>query len=106
MAYLNDELDIARVPLGNEDAVFDDDRLSQETVRVTQLSTLAIFFNTDAPPFDNLKVRQAFATAFDREAWVEEVKNGVGRPATGWLPPDMPGFDDQVGQEYEPSWVS
>ena len=99
-AYLNDELDIARVPFGTEDAVFEDDQLSKETLRVTQMATVGIFFNTNAPPFDNLKVRQAFATAFDRNAWVEEVRNGVGLPATGWLPPAMPGFDAQVGQEY------
>ncbi len=99
-AYRNDELDLASVPPGTERAVLDDPSLGQEVVRSPELFSLGIFLNLNEPPFDNLKVRQAFATAIDRAAWIDSVKNGVGQPATSWLPPGLPGYDRRLGGEY------
>lgn len=99
-AYQNDELELSRVPPGTEKAVLDDPVLGQEVLRLTKLSTIGIIFNTVAAPFDDVKVRQAFTTAIDRESWVDKVKNGVGKPATSWLPPEMPAFDPELGKEY------
>ena len=99
-AYLSDELDLAQVPPGTERATLEDPNLSRELLRSTALFHDGLFFNTTAEPFDNLKVRQAFATAIDREAWIDKVRSGVGHPAVSWLPPDMPGYDPELGQEY------
>ena len=99
-AYRNDELDLSQVPTGTERAILADPAEASEVIRSPQLFTFGLFFNTSLPPFDDVRVRQAFATAIDREAWVEKVKNGVGRPATSWLPPEMPGYDPEVGKEY------
>ena len=100
-AYRNGELEISQVPPGTERSISEDATLSQELVRFSTLSTIGLFFNTTSPPFDNMMVRQAFATAIDRNAWVEKVKNGVGIAATSWLPPGMPGYDAEAGSEYE-----
>ena len=99
-AYRNDELELSRVPPGTEAAILADPSLGQEVVRVLDLFTLGLFLNNVAPPFDNLKVRQAFAAAINREAWIDQVSNGVGRAATSWLPPEMPGHDPELGKEY------
>ena len=100
-AYLNDELDLSQVPPGTEKATLADSTLGNEVIRFSPLSTLALFFNTVEPPFDNLTVRRAFTMSLDREAWVDKVKNGVGQPATSWLPPGMPGHDPQLGSEHK-----
>ena len=99
-AYRNDELHFSRVPPGTERAILADPSLGQEALRTSDLFTLGLFFNTAAAPFDNVKVRQAFSTAIDRDAWIDQVNNGVGKAATSWLPPGMPGHDPELGQEY------
>ncbi len=99
-AYRNGELDLSQVPVGTEGAILADPAQAKEVIRAPQLFTFGLFFNTSVPPFDDVRVRQAFATAIDREAWIDKVKNGVGRPATSWLPPEMPGYDPEVGKEY------
>ena len=99
-AYRNDELELGRVPPGTERAILDDPELGKEVIRSKKLTTIGLFFNTSVPPFDDVKVRQAFATAIDREAWIDKVKNGLGQPATSWLPPAMPGFDPELGKDY------
>ena len=99
-AYQAGELDLAQVPPGNEGAVLEDPQLSEQVVRAPALFTFGVFFNTVEAPFDSVQVRQAFATAIDREAWIEKVKNGVGKPATSWLPPGLPGYEPGLGDEY------
>ena len=99
-AYRAGELDFSRVPPGTEQGILADSDLQGQVLASSQLSSLAMFLNTTAEPFDNLKVRQAIATGVDRAMWTEQVKNGVGEPATGWLPPGLPGYDANVGVEY------
>ena len=77
-----------------------DSSLGKELIRSTALFHDGLFFNNLAEPFDQIKVRQAFSTAIDRGGWIDKVKNGVGMPATSWLPPEMPGFDPELGTEY------
>lgn len=55
-----------------------------------------LFFDTYNPPFNDLKVRQAFAHAIDRQALVDNIIKVLGRPAYGML---MPGFPDAVPPE-------
>ena len=99
-AYRNGELEMSQVPPGTEGAILEDSELGPQVVRSTPLFHDGLFFNTAEPPFDNVLARQAFATAIDRKSWIDKVRNGVGKPATGWLPPGMPGYDPQAGMEY------
>ena len=48
-----------------------------------------VFFKTKAKPFNNLKVRQAFAHACDRDAIISALLAPLAMPAYGYL---MPGF--------------
>jgi len=100
-AYRNNELDMSRVPTGTEVATMQDPVLGKEILRYAELVTFAFQFNVNNPPFDNVKLRQALATAIDRVAFVEKVRGGVGAPAYSWIPPGMPGHDADLGKEYE-----
>jgi ABC-type transport system substrate-binding protein len=58
--------------------------------------------NCKLAPFDNVKVRQAVASAIDKERIIKLV-NGRGKVAPGILPPPMPGYDPTLkGIPYDP----
>lgn len=70
--------------------------------RQPQVSTIYIAINTTAPPFDNVKVRQALNHAIDKERIIQ-LLNGRGTVANQILPPLMPGYDTAyTGYEYDP----
>lgn len=101
LAYKNGELDFVSVPAGNEKAIFSDPILSKEALRIKELTVFAFQYNVTRPPFDNKLVRKAIATAIDRDAFIDKVRSGVGRPAYSWIPPGMPGYDSNLGLEYK-----
>jgi oligopeptide transport system substrate-binding protein len=107
-AYRNNELDIYGV--GGEDlaTVERDPNLSKEIVRWPGTCTYYVGFNTVRPPFDNARVRQAFATTIDREAYVRNIGQGLGKAAYSFIPPGIPGhqpglktwaFNPQAGRQ-------
>ncbi|OEY70979.1 peptide ABC transporter substrate-binding protein [Rheinheimera salexigens] len=60
-------------------------------------------FNTQKPPFDNVKVRQALALAINREAIMQAVYYGHATAATSLLPPTSWAYDPNlVPTEYNP----
>jgi oligopeptide transport system substrate-binding protein len=100
-AYLNGEREIATVPVALIEQVRTDPNLSKELQRGLRLVTFGYQFNTERAPFDNVKVRQAFNMAFDREAMINQLRRGVGKPAYSWIPPGMPGHQPELGQQYK-----
>ena len=60
-------------------------------------------FNTTRPPFDNVKVRQAFTTAVDRQAVLRAVYFGTGTVAAGGIPPSVAWAYDASFAPYKPS---
>ncbi|MGB4977949.1 MAG: peptide ABC transporter substrate-binding protein [Anaerolineae bacterium] len=52
-----------------------------------------IGFNNMLPPFDNVKVRQAFARAIDKQALATKVLGGSVRPSDRILPGGLPGSE-------------
>ncbi len=101
LAYKNGEMDLVAVPAGNEKAILADPVLSKDVLRFSELTVFAFQYNVTQPPFDNKLVRQAIATALDRDAFVDKVRNGVGKPALSWIPPGMPGYDANLGSQYK-----
>ena len=57
-----------------------------------------VFFKTKATPFNNLKVRQAFAHAVDRNTIISALLPGLAIPAYGYL---MDGYPFAVSQPLE-----
>ncbi|MBM3121474.1 MAG: peptide ABC transporter substrate-binding protein [Chloroflexi bacterium] len=67
------------------------------------MCTNYVSFNTSEPPFDDARVRQAFAHTVDRQRYVEAITNGEDLAARGLLPPGMPGFGASLDlPDYDP----
>jgi ABC-type transport system substrate-binding protein/class 3 adenylate cyclase len=66
------------------------------------LMSMYVGFLADAPPFDDVRVRRAFAHATDRTRWARDRAVPV-EPATsgGFVPPAMPGHSHRIGLEYD-----
>lgn len=59
-------------------------------------------FNVRKPPFDNLKVRQAFAYALDRSYYPRLMQSGQ-KPMTSWITPGLAGYNPNRGLAYDPA---
>jgi len=63
---------------------------------------LYIALNTTVKPFDNINVRKAIIAASDREALRLTTGGKVsGGIATGWLPPNLPGYKEAGGPKQD-----
>jgi oligopeptide transport system substrate-binding protein len=93
-AYKNNEFDM--VPLQAEDlkTVQADAKLSKEALIYPGACTFAVMFHQQKEPFTDQKVREAFAMATDRDAWVKDVLAGLGSPTLTWIPKGYPGYKD------------
>ena len=102
--FLQGNLEETIIPSGQTDEVrVDPSYRKYQRVRKPSLGLLYIGFNTQAKPFDDRRVRQAFNYAVDKEAIVREITRRGSLTATGALPPGMPGHDpDLQGYAYHP----
>jgi peptide/nickel transport system substrate-binding protein len=64
------------------------------------LYVFQIFLNWAKPPFDNVKVRQAFNFAIDRETFVKAALAGLAEPAYMNLPKAHWAYDKSVAELY------
>jgi oligopeptide transport system substrate-binding protein len=87
--YENGELDLGPVPGDQMDRIKADPVLSKELYVSPVLCTYYWGFNTTKPPFDNVKVRQAFSYALDRQKLIDTVMKGAQKPATAFAPPGI-----------------
>lgn len=88
-ALTSGELDFAGIQPAHAEFVERDPRLA--TLSYPLLFTYGIVFNTRKPPFDDLAVRQAVSLALDRGEIVGGYLYGFGTPASGPVPPGVPG---------------
>ena len=58
--------------------------------------------NLDLEPFNDHKVREAFAYAFDRETYCAEVRSGDCTPTLSWIPPGIPGAIETDKFAFDP----
>ena len=85
-AVLGQRADIAQSPPANQlKALQSNSAVSVGSFPSARVELIAL--NTKKPPFDNLKLRQAFSLALDRKAIVEAGLFGAGTPATTFLVP-------------------
>lgn len=86
----NGELDWAGAPLSNlpTDAL----PALKEAGKVTTVpisGTYMYKFNTEKPPFNNVKIRKAFVYAINRQLIIDNVTQANQQPALGFIPPSQ-----------------
>lgn len=103
--YENGDLDAVRVSIADIERVSDTSNpLNKELDIEPQLSTSFLVFNTRKPPFDDPKVRMAFAMSIDKNKINDVVYKNMPVVATGILPQSFPGFNPNLkGIPYDPA---
>lgn len=103
-AYKNGEFDVIGLAAEDFKVASADAVLSKEINKYAGSCTYAVMFHQLKEPFTDKKVREAFAYAFDREAWVKDVLNGLGSATLTWIPPGFPGYDkDETRYAFDPA---
>jgi len=102
LAYQQGEFDIGGPSSTQLPQIEADATLSQELQRKVGANTSYIAFNMSTAPFDDVKVRQAFAAALNREQYIRQVTNGVGQPAGTFLYEGIPGYQADTQQTHDP----
>lgn len=68
---------------------------------VPQLRGYYYGFATDRKPFNDPRVRKAFAMAIDRETFPKILQGGE-KPASSWIPPGMLAHNAKIGVHFNP----
>lgn len=89
-ALTSGELDFAGIQPAHAAFVRRDPALEVRTFPL--FLTYGILLNTRRAPFDDLAVRRAVSAAIDRQEIVDGYLYGFGTPATGPVPPGVPGY--------------
>jgi oligopeptide transport system substrate-binding protein len=102
--YETGEVDFSGVGLYDVDRVRSpDEPLHTDLREGVSMCTSYISFDVAQPPFDDPKVRQAFALAVDRPRYVDVLLHGQAIPARGLYPPALPGYSrDLEGLDFNP----
>ena len=102
--YEQGQLDVVAVGSADLERVLDPaSPLNRELTVVPALDVWYVGFDTQQKPFDDVKVRQAFAQATNRRGIVEVLLGKMHREAKGILPPGMPGYNDKLeGLPFDP----
>jgi oligopeptide transport system substrate-binding protein len=102
--YENDEIDAAGISVIDIDRVRSPrDPLNAEYVSGPNLSIGYIGFNVKSPPFDDEKVRQAFAMAINREQIASVIGKDMAPIANSIMMPGLPGYNpDARAPSYNP----
>ena len=95
--YEQGEIDLVGVFTSNIERVQDPaNPLSKDLLARTRFCTSYLAFNVTIPPFDDPKVRQAFALALDIDKQLAVTLKGMAERAGAILPPGMPGHNPSL----------
>jgi ABC-type transport system substrate-binding protein/class 3 adenylate cyclase len=100
--WVEGELDLIRIV-----RFWPDDAVASPQTVVESAAGLTVWFVgfvSDRPPFDDVRIRQAFSHATDRRSLSAAPGTIPGEPATrgGMIPPAMPAHSHRVGLPYDP----
>ena len=105
LMYENEEIHVSGIAIVQLDSVLDPSNPLSKDVQIAPPSFQIIYMgmNTNNPPFDDRKVRQALNYAIDKETISRTVHQDLSISAQGILPPGIPGYNpDLQGYEFNP----
>ncbi|MBC8281407.1 MAG: hypothetical protein H8E48_11510 [Chloroflexi bacterium] len=105
LMYENNEIHVTGIGLSLLQGIQDPSNvLNSEVVLAPPQFDVDYFgFNTSEPPFDDIKVRQAFNYAIDRDTLATTLLQDLVVPAAGILPPGFPGYNPHpAGENPDP----
>jgi ABC-type transport system substrate-binding protein len=103
LKYETGEIDIAAIPPAEFPYVMKTPRLKALTLKLVMLATDYLGMNCQMAPFTDVRVRRAFNYAINKNKLIA-VFNHRGVPASGILPPGLPGYDPLIeGYPYDPA---
>jgi oligopeptide transport system substrate-binding protein len=95
--YQENSIDVAGVNVSYMSLVTDpSNSISKELKLFPELSVGYLGFNVAEPPFDDVKVRQAFCYAVDMNRVIALGIDNVVTTAGGILPPELPGYNSNL----------
>ncbi len=107
LRYQNGEVDAAGIGIADPEVLEEvrnsSSKLSKEYFSTNEMGTSYVGLNLTRPPFDDVRVRQAFAMSVDKQVIAERVLMNLVSPAYTVLPPGMPGYRaGHGGLPYDP----
>ena len=101
LRWENGEAEFAHtIPAAEVTNVLTDERFATSRRQVATPVTMRLFTDMRTAPFDNLQVRQAIATAIDRDFFVRST-GGTIDPLQGIYVPIMPQFEESFTSNYK-----
>ncbi len=101
-SYQEDKLDIC-IGLPFAELASARQRFAGDYVSGPWMSTNFLGFDVSRPPFNDRRVRRAFALGTDRETLADVILRGYAFPATGgFVPPEIPGHSPDISLPYDP----
>lgn len=91
-AYLAGQFDYAAVPPIN----LAEAKTRADFHSVPELNTWYLAMNYLTKPFDNIKIRQAFALAINKDLLNQSVNRGAHKPTNNIIPPGAPGYNQNI----------
>lgn len=102
--FKSGELDLTRVERQDIAGIQADPKLKEQLKFFGRPNMYYMAMNLADKPFDNPKVRQAFAMAVDRDSICKDILGGVNEPARSILPPKVPGYrKDAPAYPFDPA---
>lgn len=105
--YQDNQLDSAAVPVAELQSVLENEEYADELIQIFDLAVFYFGYGHDKPPFDNVHARRAFSAVIDRQAFVEQIRQGRGVPMIHFTPPGMAHAPpiNEVGVGYDPDYA-
>ncbi len=105
-AYRDDDpensLDIMQPDPSQLTDIREDAALSEQLTDFPLAATTFLGFNLTQEPFNDKKVREAFAYALDRETYCTEIRNGDCEATLTWIPEGVPGAIESDLYAFDP----
>jgi ABC-type oligopeptide transport system substrate-binding subunit len=94
-AFLDDDLDYTGVSIVDAPWIAYDEQLGAQLRETPSLAITYVGVNTRAPPFDDIRVREALGAAVDWRRIAALASFGGQVPAVSMVPPGIPGAGDK-----------